>query len=438
MGNAADLLQLGVKDDPGIAEGLNTGCVLPLISRNRVLGVLALGRYEDHGFTQVDFAFLIQVANQIAIAIENSSAYHESTSARAYLEECLKEIQNLKDRLQDENLVLREQIDQALMFEEIVGTSSALQAVLSLVSKVAPMDSTVLLTGETGTGKELIARAIHKRSRRSSRPFVGVNCAGIPASLIGSELFGHEKGAFTGALQRRLGRFEVAEEGTLFLDEVGELPAETQLTLLRVLQEREFERVGGNQPIRANVRVIAATNRDLRRPSPRVHFVAIYFTVSTSFRLRFLLCGKRREDIPLLVEYFIDHFARKARKASVESIIRLWRFFYRIPGQVIFANCKTLSNVPSSYAKQRISRWMRDGFRSVLLRASRPDLKLTHKLAAHEKEMIEVALRKSEGRVSGLSGAAAKLGISRSTLESKIRSLKINKYHFKTARASKT
>jgi transcriptional regulator with GAF, ATPase, and Fis domain len=178
-------------------------------------------------------------------------------------EVALEENQCLKDRLQDENLVLREQIDQAIMFEEIVGASPALRAVLSRVSKVARTDSTVLLTGETGTGKELIARAIHKRSRRSSRAFVSVSCAAIPSSLIASELFGHERGAFTGALQRRLGRFELAEEGTIFLDEVGELPAETQITLLRVLQEREFERVGGNQPIRANMRVIAATNRDL-------------------------------------------------------------------------------------------------------------------------------------------------------------------------------
>src|SRR6202007_1663715 len=238
--------------------------VLPLISRNRVIGVLALGRREDHGFTQVDFGFLIQVANQIAIAIENSSAYHESTSARAYLEECLKEIQGLKDRLLDENLALREQIDQALMFEEIVGTSPALQAVLSLVSKVAPMDSTVLLTGETGTGKELIARAIHKRFRPSSRTCVCVNCAAPPASLIGSELFGHEKGAFTGATQRRLGRFELAEGGTILLDEVGDLPAETQVALLRLLQERQFERIGGNQTLPTNVRIIAATNRDLQ------------------------------------------------------------------------------------------------------------------------------------------------------------------------------
>jgi len=184
------------------------------------------------------------------------------------------------------------------------------------VSKVAPTDSTVLLTGETGTGKELIARAIHKRSPRSSRAFVSVNCAAIPASLIASELFGHERGAFTGATQRRLGRFELAEEGTIFLDEVGELPAETQITLLHVLQEREFERVGGNQSIRANARVIAATNRDLEAAIAEVRFGAICFTASMFFRLRFLLCGKEKKTIPLLVEYFIDRFARKAERVS--------------------------------------------------------------------------------------------------------------------------
>jgi formate hydrogenlyase transcriptional activator len=444
MGNAADLLQLGLKDDPGIAEGLHTGCVLPLISGNRVsgnrvLGVLALGRREDHRFTQVDFGFLIQVANQIAIAIENSSAYHESTSARAYLEECLKEIQSLKDRLQDENLVLREQIDQALMFEEIVGTSSALRAVLSLVSKVAPMDSTVLLTGETGTGKELIARAIHKRSRRSSRPFVGVNCAGIPASLIGSELFGHEKGAFTGALQRRLGRFEVAEEGTLFLDEVGELPAETQITLLRVLQEREFERVGGNQPIRANVRVIAATNRDLEAAIVAGTFRRDLFYRLNVFPIEIPPLRERREDISLLLEYFIDHFARKAGKnfrGINKKTLALLRS-YPWPG-----NIRELQNVVerSVIVCETENFSVDECWLSKRPLASEPAsrLKLPHKLAAHEKEMIEATLRKSEGRVSGPSGAAAKLGISRSTLESKIRSLKINKYHFKTAKASKT
>jgi formate hydrogenlyase transcriptional activator len=439
IGNAADLLQLGLKDDPGIAEGLSTGCVLPLISRNRVLGVLALGRREDHGFTQVDLGFLIQVANQIAIAIENCSAYRESTSARAYLQECLEEVQSLKDRLQDENLVLREQIDQALMFEDIVGTSSALQAVLSLVSKVAPMDSTVLLTGETGTGKELIARAIHKRSRRSSRPFVGVNCAATPASLIGSELFGHEKGAFTGATQRRLGRFELAEGGTIFLDEVGELPSETQIALLRILQEHEFERVGGTGSIRTNVRVIAATNRDLEAAIAEGTFRCDLFYRLNVFPIEIPPLRERRKDIPLLVEYFIDHFARKSGKSfrGINKKTLALLLSYPWPG-----NIRELQNVVERSVivceTQNFSvdeRWL-----SQRPLASEPTrhLKLTHKLAAHEKEMIEATLRESEGRVSGPSGAAAKLGISRSTLESKIRSLRINKYHFKTARASKT
>ena len=199
-------------------------------------------------------------------ALSSSGAVTDITErkrAEADLQKALDEIKKLRDQLYKENIALREEIDKASMFEEIVGESPALQAVLARVAKVAPTDSTVLITGETGTGKELIARAIHKRSQRSSRAFVSVNCAAIPATLIASELFGHEKGAFTGALQRRLGRFELAEGGTIFLDEIGELPAETQIALLRVLQEREFERVGGSQPIRADVRVIAATNRDL-------------------------------------------------------------------------------------------------------------------------------------------------------------------------------
>jgi transcriptional regulator with GAF, ATPase, and Fis domain len=266
-------------------------------------------------FTEEDLFFLGQVASQIAIAVENTSAYREITQARAELERALEENQRLKDRLQDENLVLREQIDQAFMFEEVLGASPALRAVLSRVSKVAPTDSTVLLTGETGTGKELIARAIHKRSQRSSRAFVSVNCAAIPSSLIASELFGHEKGAFTGATQRRLGRFELAEEGTLFLDEVGELPAETQITLLRVLQEHEFERVGGNQPIRTNVRAVAATNRDLEAAITAGTFRSDLFYRLNVFPIEIPPLRERREDIPLLVEYFIGHFARKAGKS---------------------------------------------------------------------------------------------------------------------------
>ncbi len=315
VGNASDVLQLGLKDEAAIPEGLKTGCILPLVSRNRILGVLSLGRREENPFGQGDIEFLTQVASQISIAVQNASAYSEITQARAELEKTLEENQRLKDRLQDENLVLREQIDQALMFEEIVGASPALRAVLSRVSKVAPTDSTVLLTGETGTGKELIARAIHKRSRCASRTFVSVNCAAIPSSLIASELFGHEKGAFTGATQRRLGRFELAEEGTLFLDEVGELPAETQITLLRVLQEHEFERVGGNQPIRTNVRVIAATNRDLETAIAGGTFRSDLFYRLNVFPIEIPPLRDRREDIPLLVEYFIAHFARKAGKS---------------------------------------------------------------------------------------------------------------------------
>ncbi|MGB7467244.1 MAG: sigma-54 dependent transcriptional regulator [Candidatus Acidiferrum sp.] len=261
----------------------------------------------------------------------------------------------------------------------------------------------------------------------------------FPASLIGSELFGHEKGAFTGALQRRLGRFEVAEEGTLFLDEVGELPSETQITLLRVLQEREFERVGGNQPIRANVRVIAATNRDLEAAIAVGTFRCDLFYRLNVFPIEIPPLRERREDIPLLVEYFIGHFARKAGKSfrGINKKTLALLLSYPWPG-----NIRELQNVVERSVivceTKNFSvdeRWL-----SQRPLASEPTshLKLTHKLAAHEKEMIEAALRKSEGRVSGRSGAAAKLGISRSTLESKIRSLKINKYHFKTARASKT
>src|SRR5882672_3122606 len=438
VGNASDILELGLKDEAAIPEGLKTGCILPLVSRNRILGVLCLGRREENAFTQDDIGFLSQVASQISIAVENASAYSEVTRAGAELAKCLEEIQLLKDRLQDENLVLREQIDQALMFEEIVGASPALRAVLSRVSKVAPTDSTVLLTGETGTGKELIARAIHKRSRRSSRPFVGVNCAGIPASLIGSELFGHEKGAFTGAVQRRLGRFEVAEEGTLFLDEVGELPAEMQITLLRVLQEREFERVGGNQPILANVRLIAATNRDLEAAIAAGTFRSDLFYRLNVFPIEIPPLRERQEDIPLLVEYFIAHFARKAGKSfrGINKKTLDLLLSYPWPG-----NIRELQNVVERSVivceTENFSvdeSWL---LRKPLATESTTQLELSQKLAAQEKQMIEAALRKSGGRVSGPSGAAAKLGIHRSTLESKIASLKINKYRFKTASASK-
>jgi transcriptional regulator with GAF, ATPase, and Fis domain len=334
--------------------------------------------------------------------------------------------------------VLREQIDQALMFEEIVGTSPALRAVLARIAKVAPTDSTVLVTGETGTGKELIARAIHKRSRRSSRAFVSVNCAAIPSSLIASELFGHEKGAFTGATQRRLGRFELAEEGTIFLDEVGELPAETQITLLRVLQEREFERVGGNQPIRVNVRVVAATNRDLETAIAAGTFRSDLFYRLNVFPIEIPPLRERREDIPLLVEYFIAHFARKEGKSfrGINKKTLELLMSYPWPG-----NIRELQNVVERSVivceTENFSvdeSWLS---RQPVVGGSKSQLELSEELSTQGKKMIEDALRDSRGRVSGPSGAAARLGIHRSTLESKIASLKIDKYRFKTASASK-
>ena len=238
----------------------------------------------------------------------------ERKRAEADLQNALDEIKKLRDQLYKENIALREEIDKSSMFEEIVGESPALQTVLALVARVAPTDSTVLVTGETGTGKELIARAIHKRSQRSSRAFVSVNCAAIPASLIASELFGHEKGAFTGALQRRLGRFELAEGGTIFLDEIGELPAETQVALLRVLQEREFERIGGSRPIRADVRVITATNRDLESAVTAGDFRKDLFYRLNVFPIEIPPLRGRKEDIPTLVEYFIHRYSAKAGK----------------------------------------------------------------------------------------------------------------------------
>jgi transcriptional regulator with GAF, ATPase, and Fis domain len=421
-----------------ISEGFKSLCFLPLISRNRPIGTLNLGRLRAVAFTDEDLSFLGQVASQIAIAVENTCAYNEITQARSELEKALGEIQRLKDRLQDENLVLREQIDQALMFEEIVGASAALRVVLSRVSKVAPTDSSVLLTGETGTGKELIARAIHKRSRRSSRAFVSVNCAAIPSSLIASELFGHEKGAFTGATQRRLGRFEFADEGTLFLDEVGELPAETQIALLRVLQEHEFERVGGNQPIRVDVRVIAATNRDLEAAIATGAFRGDLFYRLNVFPIEIPPLRERREDIPLLVEYFIGHFARKAGKSfrGINKKTLDLLLSYPWPG-----NIRELQNVVERSVivceTENFSvdeSWLS---RRSLATTPKSRLELSRNLSAQEKEMIETALRESGGRVSGPSGAAAKLGIHRSTLESKITSLQINKHRFRTASGSK-
>jgi len=339
-----------------------------------------------------------------------------------------------EQRLQDENVALREEIDRTSMFEEIVGISPALHAVLSRVSKVAPTDSTVLITGETGTGKELVARAIHRRSQRSSRAFVSVNCAAVPRDLIASELFGHERGAFTGATQRRLGRFELAEGGTILLDEVGELPAETQIALLRVLQEHEFGRVGGTGSIRTNVRVIAATNRDLEAAIAGGTFRSDLFYRLNVFPIEVPPLRERQEDIPVLVDYFIDRYARKAGKSirgvnkkSLELLESYpWPGNIRELQNVIERSVIVCDTENFSVDESWLSRQPR-------ATGSKSQLELAQKLASQEKEMIESALRESRGRVSGPSGAAAKLGVPGSTLETKIRSLKIDKNRFKTA-----
>jgi len=338
-----------------------------------------------------------------------------------------------EERLQQENVALREEIDKASMFEEIVGTSPALKSVLSRISKVAPSDSTVLITGETGTGKELVARAIHRRSHRASRAFVSVNCAAIPRDLIASELFGHERGAFTGATQQRLGRFELANGGTLFLDEVGELPAETQIALLRVLQEYEFERVGGTRRIRADVRVIAATNRDLQGAIRAGSFRSDLFYRLHVFPIEIPSLRERRADIPLLVEYFIDRYARKVgkniRRVNKKTLELLQS--YPWPG-----NIRELQNVieRSVILCESDIFSIDESWLPLPLPATESErhIELPRRLEAQEKNMIEEALKASRGRVFGPTGAAAKLGIPRSTLESKIKSLKIDRNRFKT------
>ncbi len=337
-----------------------------------------------------------------------------------------------EERILSENIVLREDADRASMFEEIVGSSAPLRRVLSQVARVAPTDSTVLITGETGTGKELVARAIHKRSNRASHAFIRVNCAAIPTSLIASELFGHEKGAFTGALQRRLGRFEAADRGTLFLDEIGDLPAEAQTALLRVLQEREVERVGSNHPISVNVRVIAATNQDLDDAVANGTFRQDLYYRLDVFPIEVPPLRERADNVPMLVAYLVERYAKKAGKhlRHIEKATMRRLQAYDWPG-----NVRELQNV----IERAVILCETDTFsvdESWLVRKP-PRLAtrvapLRGTLVEREKEIIEAALADSHGRVSGPSGAAAKLGIPRQTLDSKIRTLRIDKYRFRT------
>jgi len=342
-----------------------------------------------------------------------------------------------EERIQKENLALREEIDHSSMFEEIVGSSEAIRKILRQVTKVAPSDSTVLVLGETGTGKELIARAIHKRSKRSSRAFITVNCAAIPASLIASELFGHEKGAFTGALQRRLGRFELADGGTIFLDEIGDLPAETQIGLLRVLQEREIERVGGSQSISVDVRVLAATNRDLKAAMAAGTFRQDLFYRLNVFPIQLPSLRDRVDDIPLLVTYMVERYAQRAgkqfRNIQKETLERFQAYDW--PG-----NTRELQNVIEravvlcdSETFSVDETWLKTDARPL----KGPAVPFDATLFEREKEMIETALADCGGQVAGPTGAAAKLGLPRQTLDSRIKVLGIDKYRFKTRQADR-
>jgi transcriptional regulator with PAS, ATPase and Fis domain/HAMP domain-containing protein len=360
----------------------------------------------------------------------------EQYEARAALQTAFEQIKELRDQLYKENIALREEVDKVSMFEEIVGSSEPLRRVLVQVAKVAATDSTVLILGETGTGKEMIARAIHRRSKRANRAFIRVNCAAIPPTLIASELFGHEKGAFTGASQRRLGRFELADGGTIFLDEIGELPAETQSALLRVLQEREFERVGGSQSVSVDTRVLSATNRDLKAAVDAGTFRQDLFYRLNVFPILLPSLRERADDIPLLVEYLIERYAKKAGKKLRNIDKKTLQLFqdYDWPGNirelqnvveraVVLCDSETFS-VEESWLKRELPH-----------ESSRPN-PLSRGLGrldeTKEKEMIEAALAQTAGRVSGPSGAAALLGVPRQTLESKITSLGINKHRFKS------
>ncbi len=426
LGDAAGQNQFGA--DPYIREQQARSILcLPLINQAKLIGVLYLeNNLTPHVFTAARIALLNVLASRAAVSLENARLYR-------HLEEREAKIRALKDQLYRENLALRDEVDRASMFEEIVGTSTAIQPVLSRITKVAPTDSTVFITGETGTGKELIARAVHKRSQRRGRAFVSVNCAAFAPSLIFSELFGHEAGAFTGATQRRIGRFELADGGTVFLDEVGDLPRDTQVALLRVLQEREFERVGGTQSIHVDVRVIAATNRDLNAATANGTFRLDLFYRLNVFPIEVPPLRERRDDILMLVEYFVQRYASRAGKNMRSIDKKTLELFqsYQWPGNIReLQNVIERSVIVSSNDIFSVDEsWLsKESPQPTSQARAMPSVKGEQR---GEREMIETALAESRGRVSGPSGAAAKLRIPPSTLESRIKALKICKREFK-------
>ena len=417
------------------AEGVKLSCIIPLVNHGRVLGRLSISRRTETSFTPDEVEFLSQISGQIAIAVENALAY--------------REISELKDKLAQEKLYLEEEIRSEMNFEQIIGNSSALKHVLQLVETVAPSDSTVLLLGETGTGKELIARAIHDRSQRKDRTLVKLNCAAIPTGLLESELFGHEKGAFTGAISQKIGRLELANQGTLFLDEVGDIPAEIQPKLLRALQEREFERLGSTHTRKVNVRLVAATNRDLEKMIAAREFRQDLFYRLNVFPIRVPPLRERREDIPLLVSYFVQRLAKQMQK-KIEAIptavmkgLTAWEW----PGNirelenfieraVILTRGKSLEaplaelrklnrDEPTHPAAQQthedIARIVKETINALSNKKSVPD-----EHVKQQRDEIVRALTESKGRVGGADGAAARMGMNRTTLLSRMKKLGID------------
>jgi len=417
------------------AEGLKTVCFIPLVNRGRALGILGLARATEDTFTPEDVEFLSQAAGQIAIAIENALAYQE--------------ISELKDKLAQEKVYLEEEIRSEMHFEQIVGASPALKHVLQLVETVAPGDSTVLLFGETGTGKELIARAIHDRSRRKERTLVKLNCAAIPTGLLESELFGHEKGAFTGAISQKIGRMELADQGTLFLDEVGDIPIEIQPKLLRALQEREFERLGSTHTRKVNVRLIAATNRDLEKMVANREFRSDLFYRLNVFPIRIPPLRDRREDIPLLVSYFVQKFSRQMQKridaipVAVMKGLTAWEWPGNIRelenfiertviltrGRSLEAPLSELRQLSTDTPSAAVAPPARDDIARIVkqtISALKGKKDLADEFARKQREEIVRALTESKGKVGGAEGAAARMGINRTTLLARIKKFGID------------
>ncbi len=389
------------------AEAIESGCALPLISRNRTLGILGLGSRVENSFSPEGVDFLTRAAGQVTIAIENALAYSE--------------IAKLKEKLEQEKLYFEEEIRSVADFEGIVGHSSALRQVLQLIETVATSDSTVLLLGETGTGKELIARAVHDRSRRKERTFVKLNCAAIPTGLLESELFGHERGAFTGAVSQKIGRLELADQGTLFLDEVGDIPLELQPKLLRVLQDGEFERLGSTRTKKVDVRLVAATNRDLDRMIEESQFRSDLYYRLNVFPIRIPPLRERPEDIPLLVRYFSQRYARRMQKQieciPAAAMRKLTRWHW--PG-----NVRELQNLVERAVILT---------RSSTLAISVPELGNVNATSparragsVDEQDRIVRVLKETKGQVGGLKGAAARLGLKRTTLLARMKKMGID------------